>query len=127
MFLTQLIQSQRGQGVFKANLRLNETQCRVTGITELNHLRASHIKPWRDCTDEEKLNGCNGLLLGPHIDHLFDQGYTSFENNGDLLISNKLSPDTLSSWNISPTCNVDSFNEKQAEFLDYHRKHILKK
>jgi hypothetical protein len=67
----QLIQSRRGQGVFKANLRLNETQCRVTGVAEMNYLRASHIKPWRDCTDEEKLNGCNSraiaLKLSPNL------------------------------------------------------------
>lgn len=122
----QLIQSRRGQGVFKANLRLNETHCRVTGVAEMNHLRASHIKPWRDSTDEEKLSGCNGLLLAPHIDHLFDQGYISFQSNGDILVSPRLSLDILKAWNISPRMNVGSFNEKQAEFLDYHRKNILK-
>ena len=122
----QLVQSRRGQGLFKANLRLNEMQCRVTGVTELNHLRASHIKPWRDCTDEEKLNGCNGLLLAPHIDHLFDQGYISFTDNGDLLVSTKLSLNTIEAWGINIEKNVGVFNEKQVEFLDYHRKHIFK-
>jgi len=122
----QLIQSRRGQGIFKSNLRLNEIKCRVTGVTELCHLRASHIKPWRDCSDEDKLNGCNGLLLSPHVDHLFDQGYISFENNGELLISKRLSFTTLKAWGITSDLNVGNFNDKQAEFLEYHRKNILK-
>jgi len=44
------------------------------------HLRASHCKPWCDCeSNEERLNGENGLLLTPSIDHLFDRGFISFE------------------------------------------------
>jgi len=34
------------------------------------HLRASHIKPWRQSTDQERLSGSNGLMLAPHVDHL---------------------------------------------------------
>jgi putative restriction endonuclease len=48
---------------------------------------ASHIKPWCESTNEERLNGENGLLLTPSIDHLFDRGFISFEDNGELLIS----------------------------------------
>ena len=71
---SRLVKSRLGQGIFKDNVRRNEKGCRVTGVTDLKHLRASHIKPWRDSSDEEKLDGCNGLLLAPHIDHLFDMG-----------------------------------------------------
>ena len=42
-------------------------------MSDTRHLRASHIKPWRDATNAERLNGSNGLLLSPPIDHLFDQ------------------------------------------------------
>ena len=58
----QLIRARRGQGIFRANVRLNEKFCRVTGVSNPNFLRASHIKPWKDSSDEEKLSGCNGLL-----------------------------------------------------------------
>jgi len=52
------------------------------------HLIASHCKPWRDCRDHaERLDGENGLLLTPSIDHLFDRGFISFENSGELLVS----------------------------------------
>jgi putative restriction endonuclease len=59
----QLVKARRGQGIFRANVRLNEKACRVTKVVNPTFLRASHIKPWRDSSDEEKLNGCNGLLF----------------------------------------------------------------
>jgi len=39
----------------------------------------------RDSKDEERLNGENGLLLTPSIDHLFDRGFIGFEDNGTLI------------------------------------------
>ncbi|UGQ49310.1 HNH endonuclease [Massilia endophytica] len=122
----QLVKSRRGQGLFKANVRLNEKSCRVTGITDPRHLRASHIKPWKDSTDEEKLNGCNGLLLAPHVDHLFDRGLLSFRSNGDMLVSPRLDRTILRKWNINETQNVGKFNSEQAYFLDYHSQLVLR-
>jgi hypothetical protein len=49
---------------------MNESRCRVTGVDDKAHLRASQITPWKDCTNTEKVHGCNGLLLAPHVDHL---------------------------------------------------------
>lgn len=34
-----------------------------------------------------RLDGENGLLLTPTVDHLFDGSFISFQNNGNLLIS----------------------------------------
>jgi hypothetical protein len=73
-FREQLVKARRGQGVFRSSVLLAETACRVTGVSDPRHLRASHIKPWRDSNNAERLSGANGLLLSPHIDHLFDQG-----------------------------------------------------
>jgi putative restriction endonuclease len=84
---TQLVKARRGQGIYRTNLEAFEIKCRVTGVTNKRHLRASHIKPWRMSTDFEKLDGNNGLLLSPHIDHLFDQGFISFKDNGELIVS----------------------------------------
>lgn len=122
-----LILARRGQGVFKSNVSVNEKCCRVTKISDLKHLIASHIKPWKASNDEEKLNGCNGLLLAPHIDHLFDKGYISFTAEGDLLTSPLLDNQILKAWGIQYPLNVGNFNPEQAHFLQYHREYILKK
>jgi putative restriction endonuclease len=123
----QLVKARRAQGIFRANVRLNEKACRVTKVSNPSFLRASHIKPWRDSSDEEKLNGCNGLLLAPHVDHLFDKGLISFSNSGDLLVSPRLDRQILERWGFPPNLNVGSFSEEQSVFLEHHRTQLFKK
>lgn len=122
----QLVKSRRGQGLFKINVRRNEKACRVTGVTDPRNLRASHIKPWKECSDFEKLNGCNGLMLAPHVDHLFDKGMISFTDGGDLMISPLLDREILDRWGIKQVLNVGSLH-KQANFLAYHRQRVFRK
>ena len=122
---TQLSKSRRGQGIFRTNLERIEKRCRLTHLEIKKYLIASHIKPWRDSSNFERLDGNNGLLLSPHIDKLFDKGFISFSDNGDLIISNKLNQKILDSWSIKRLSNVGPFNIEQMKYLDYHRKNIL--
>lgn len=121
----QLVKARVGQGLFRNNVRLNEHACRVTGVTQLHHLRASHIKPWKDSTNEEKLHGCNGLLLAPHVDHLFDRGFISFEDGGELVVSERMEPGVLTAWAVHVPRNVGRFNADQQHFLAFHRERVL--
>lgn len=121
----QLTKSRRGQGIFKANVRLIENRCRVTGVSNIKHLRASHIKPWSVSDKEEKLDGFNGLLLSPHIDHLFDRGFISFKNSGEMLISKELNPVILEQWAIPSSQKFGEFKKEQCRYLEYHREKIL--
>src|SRR5665213_372790 len=82
-----LILARNGQSLFKARVAKIETRCRVAGVDNPVHLRASHCKPWRDATNEERLNGENGLLLTPSVDHLFDRGFIGFEDDGTIIVS----------------------------------------
>jgi predicted restriction endonuclease len=116
-----LVNARRGQGSFRERVIQLEGKCRVTGVDLVDHLRARHIKPWKDSSDQEKLDGNNGLLLAPHIDHLFDQGYISFTDVGDLLVSPRCPTAVLAAWGISPTVNVGPFRTAQRPYLAYHR------
>lgn len=122
----QLLRSRRGQGVFKRNVMLHESCCRVTNIADIRHLRASHIKPWSVSDDREKLNGSNGLLLSPHVDHLFDRGWISFGEDEDILVSKKLTPGLTSAWGIDLDHKVGKFTDSQSEFLEFHRAEIFR-
>lgn len=82
-----IVRARVGQGLFKERVSMIEAKCRITGVDNPVHLIASHCKPWRDSNNEERLDGENGLLLTPSIDHLFDRGFIGFENNGKLIIS----------------------------------------
>lgn len=121
----ELVKSRRGQGIFNANVRLFENRCRVTGVSNIKHLRASHIKPWAVADDDEKIDGCNGLLLSPHVDHLFDRGFITFEKSGDLRILRHLPEEVLELWSIPKYENVGNFRQKQAEYLEYHQEVIF--
>ena len=125
-FKEQLVKARRGQGVFRSSVLLTESQCRVTSVSDPKHLRASHIKPWRDADNAERLNGANGLLLSPHIDHLFDQGYISFSNTEQLLVVPEVRTNLLDKWGIDSGTRVGEFNREQQGFLDYHRVNIFK-
>lgn len=123
-----LVQARRGQGVFRTNVQTIERACRVTKVEQREHLIASHVKPWRDSSNDERLNGENGLLLTPTIDHLFDKGFISFENRGNLIISPVADPTSLERMGIpiQGALNVGAFSEGQRRFLEYHRDNVLR-
>jgi predicted restriction endonuclease len=119
-----IIVARRGQGRFKEEVLKIERRCRITGVDRIEHLRASHIKPWRDCEDHrQRLDGSNGLLLTPSIDHLFDRGFISFEGNGELLISPVAHLNSLKKMgiNVDEVVKVGTFASVQKEYLEYHR------
>jgi hypothetical protein len=124
----QLILARRGQGEFRKNVQRVERFCRVTKVDRPEHLRASHCKPWRDCkSSDERLDGENGLLLTPSIDHLFDRGFISFEDNGDLLVSPVAHHVSLCRMGIATTgkVNVGAFSSGQRDFLEFHRNYVF--
>jgi hypothetical protein len=121
-----LVKSRRGQGIFKTNVKMIERECRVTKLRDKDFLIASHIKPWKDSNDAEKIDGNNGLLLSPHIDKLFDSGLISFADNGDLLVSSKLNMDVLKIWGINERLNAGSFSAEQVVYLKFHRENRFK-
>jgi HNH endonuclease len=122
-----IVRARRGQGLFKQRVMEIEIRCRITGVDNLSHLLASHCKPWRDSSNEERLNGENGLLLTPSIDHLFDRGFIGFENSGDLVISPVAHKPSLQRMGVETnrSVNVGKFTEGQRQYLDYHRSSVL--
>jgi len=89
-------------------------------------LIASHIKPFVKSNDIEAYDVNNGFLLSRNIDSLFDLGYITFDNNGKIVSSKKLSKDVISF--ISKYSLEKSFlNEKRKEYLNYHRENVFEK
>lgn len=120
----QVILARRGQGKFRKNVSDYETACRCTGIALPGLLIASHIKPWRACSNAvERLDGSNGLLLTPSADYLFDRGFISFSDAGDLLLSDSMAETDFTRLGIQKK-NVGSFLTTQKMYLDYHRSNI---
>ena len=117
----RLLAARRGQGVYRDNVERYEQACRLSGLLDRRHLRARHIKPWRESNDREKLDGCNGLLLSPHFDQLFERGLITFEDNGELRVARHLNPAVLPAWGVVLPSNVGAFQPGQCNYLAYHR------
>jgi putative restriction endonuclease len=124
-----LVRSRMGQGLFRDRVAAVEPRCRVTSVTNPFYRIASHIKPWRKSDNTERLDGNNGLLLAPHIDHLFDKGFISFADDGLLLISPAADIDALRAMGVpvDTPLNVGAFNAGQRGYLEYHRAEVFKK
>ena len=83
----ELIQAQLGQGEYRDKLLVRWGGCAVTGCTINEALRASHIQPWRNSNNQDRLNPANGLLLIANLDALFDEYLISFQDDGQMLVS----------------------------------------
>jgi len=118
-----LVIARRGQGLFRERVQAIESRCRITHVDRAEHLRASHCKPWRDCSNEERLDAENGLLLTPSIDHLFDRGFISFRNDGRVLVSPVAHHESLKRMGVvvDREIEVGRFTARQNVFLEYHR------
>jgi predicted restriction endonuclease len=88
-----LVVQRIGQDIFRASLMdYWQGRCPLTGITDPALLRASHIVPWSECTDDaQRLDVHNGLLLSALWDAAFDRSLVTFDDDGKPEFSPKLS------------------------------------
>ncbi|SDB06806.1 HNH endonuclease [Pseudobutyrivibrio sp. YE44] len=120
-----LIKARVNQGYFRDLLKSKYKQCCLCGVDDSGLLIASHIKPWSVSDKNEKVDINNGLLLCPNHDKLFDGGYISFDEFGNILVSKKLSERNKMFMNINRDMRVD-INNQNRDYFEYHRKHIFK-
>lgn len=121
-----LVKSRRGQGLFRDRVKGMEPACRLTGLNHSDFLVASHIKPWRSSTNEERLDGANGLMLSPHADKLFDGGWISFSDDGGLLVAPGAPAAALLAWRISEPAIRRAFSPRQCVYMGHHRAAVFK-
>jgi hypothetical protein len=123
---TALIDARLGQGKFRDDLmRVWGGRCAVTGCSVVEVLRASHVKPWRRSSNKERLDPQNGLLLGAHLDALFDAGLISFDDEGLMLISKRVREKDREQLRLSGALR-GSPSEELKQYLAYHRLHVAR-
>ena len=121
-----LVKVRVNQGVFRDKLLNKYSRCCLCGVSDVNLLTASHIKPWAKSESNEKLDPENGLLLCPNHDKLFDGGWISFNDDGTILISDTLRQTEKVFMNIREDMKI-TLSEKNRLYMKYHREKILKK
>ena len=83
------------------------------------------LPTWRACSNKERLDYHNGLLLIPNLDHLFDAGLISFNGKGQIKISKRLSKEDSETLNVTDTMRLRKISEKNKFYLRYHRKNVF--
>lgn len=116
----QIVVSRLGQGNFRRNVIRLWGSCSVTGLQNVSLLRASHIKPWKDSDNNERLSPFNGLLLIPDYDFLFDRGYISFKSDGNIMVSQRLTPFARKVFDVRDDLQLRRVFPESREYLEYH-------
>lgn len=114
-----------GQPIFRqALMDYWNGACPLTGITDPELLRASHIVPWADCvSDAQRLDVHNGLLLSSLWDAAFDSGLISFSDAGQAIASPRLSDAAAEKLGLSTALPLLLTPEHRVNMV-WHRKHL---
>jgi putative restriction endonuclease len=122
----RLVRQRVGQDRYRqAMLEYWGGACAVTGLTLAPALRASHAKPWADCTtDAEQLDVFNGFLLSANLDTLFDKFLISFTDEGELLVSSELSAAECSLLGLDRTLTLRCVALDHLPYLSFHRSYL---
>lgn len=129
--VTKKSPTREGQQKYRKKVIEHMPQCPFTKISDERLLIASHIKPYRTCINEDKLHEAvdyyNGLSLSPTYDKLFDQGYITFTNDGELICGTQLTAYTWEKLNINPNAKnkMRIYPEKRESYLEYHRLNVF--
>lgn len=100
--------------------------CAVTGLALPQALRASHAKPWAECTsDAERLDVFNGFLLSANLDVLFDSFLVSFSSAGELMVSNAIPPSDQQKLGLAAGMRLRWISVQHGPYLGFHRQRFL--
>lgn len=123
-----LVLSRVGQGIFRAQLVSYWKGCAVTGANCIPLLKASHIKPWRDSSNKERLDVFNGLLLSPNLDAAFDTGYVTFDLQGKIVLSDAIAGTPAFQLHINAKLRINQklLSQEHHAYLEHHRSEVFR-
>ena len=117
-----LVTSRVGQGAYRKRIIHRwEYKCAVTGFDKLNILIASHIVPWSDSNDNERLDVHNGILLSPTYDALFDKHLITFNNQGKIILANTIEKQAFLKIGVTGDEKIQNLSHFNLEYLEKHR------
>ena len=119
-----IVKARANQGIFRDRLLGIYKSCCLCHMKNSALLTASHIKPWAKSKATEKLDEDNGFLLCPNHDALFDKGFITFDNDGKIVISKKLSEQDCKCANVSVGMKIE-LSDGNKKYLRYHQKYVF--
>jgi hypothetical protein len=120
-----LLEALNGQGKFGEAVRSHQPVCPFVQY-ETADSKVVHIRPWDNCTDEQRLDPENGILLGAEYANYFTNGYISFMENGQYCFSGALEDRFRTGSRGGPDNDaLTSISEVQQTYLEYHRTYVF--
>ncbi len=117
-----LVTSRVGQGAYrKSILHRWEYRCAVTHFNDPRILIASHIVPWKDASDEQRLDVDNGILLSPNYDALFDRHLITFDNTGKIILSDQIETRSFHKIGVTGKEKIRLISHGLRDYLDKHQ------
>ena len=120
-----IVKSRIGQGIFRNELIEYWHGCAISQCPLTWMLIASHIKPWRDADNQERLDTYNGLLLLPNYDKLFDLGYISFNPKGKIMCSRLLDKFDREAIGLTSDLHLVKLENQHLKYLKYHNENCF--
>lgn len=121
-----LVKTRINQGLFRERLLKRYGKCCLCNVSCPDMLIASHIKPWAASERKERVDEDNGFLFCPNHDRLFDKGFISFDDDGNILISSQLGETDRVFMNVQPGMKIE-LSEGNRKYLEYHREKVFRK
>jgi putative restriction endonuclease len=89
-------------------LKTYSGKCCICGLSIEELLEAAHIKPYQECTADEKISVNNGLLLCANHHKLFDNEILKISKEYKIMIN-----------------NIDETNESNRKFISVYNGHTI--
>jgi len=117
-----LVTSRVGQGAYRKRIIHRwEYKCGVTGFNKLDILIASHILPWADANDNQRLDVDNGILLSPTYDALFDKHLISFDKQGRILLDHHIEEKSFNKIGVTGKEKLSKISDSNLIYLEKHQ------
>lgn len=117
----RFVKCRLGQKKFRDELLKKwDYKCPITGIDDTSILISSHILPWSESNEKEKVDPNNGILLSPLFDALFDKNIISFKDDGTMIFSSKISEENKNRLNLKSGKRI-KITQEMLPYLKIHR------
>lgn len=123
------VKRRKGQEIFRKHLLEDwQSRCAVTGLAVEALLVASHIKPWKEATDAERLDVNNGLILAAHVDRAFDKGFLTFDDDGAPVVAAALDVAARAAAGLAGLPPITRpLRPQHKHYLAWHRLNVFQK
>ena len=118
--------TRRYQKDFREKLLEKNPKCQICGLGYKDLLVASHIKGYSKCSNYESKDPYNGFILCNKHDRLFDLGLITFEDNGNIIVSDKLSFNDIKNLKLNENIKIE-LEEGNLKYLKWNRENWFKR